>query len=304
MMIKRIAFGCAALGLFASLFSGCSHSQNLRLVHELHFPVGGVSEIQISFDEESITFLKSETNQLVIKEYMTSDNQRYYAKVAQNPQRIKISEGAKPFLQGDFSRSIEVYLPASYHETLTVTTTDGDIDCTQTEFSLGTLCVNSTAGTVRINTVIASQISLSATRGSFDIGRMEANQIYIATTSGDVTCEKLNGDVTYRTTSGNADIKTAIGSGSYRAENSGTLNVLYTEVTGDLSFFNKNDAVQITLPKDLEFYLIAKTKDGSITTPFHTDTAVDEQTVRGTVGNNPTVTVELETKNGSIEVIQ
>ena len=303
-MIKKIATGCAVLGMSALLFSGCSHSPNLRLVNELHFPLDAASEIQISYDEEPITFFKSETNKLIIKEYMTSDRERYYANVAQDRESITISEGAKPFFQGDFSRSIEVYLPTSYHQTLTVTTTDGDIDCTQTEFSLETLRMDSTAGTVQLDTVAASQIYLSTTKGTLDIGSLEANQIDITTTSGEVTCEKLNGAVTYKTTSGNADIKAAVGSGSYRAENSGTLNVVYTEVIGNLSFFNKNDAVQITLPKDLEFYFIATTKNGSISTPVQADTVVDGGTTKGTVGSNPTATVELETKNGRIEVTQ
>lgn len=295
---------CAVLGTFLFALSGCSHSPNSELVNEIHFSLDGISDVTISYDEEQVTFLESETDELIIKEYMTEDKDNYHAKVIQNSDSIKISEGGKPFFQGDFSRSIKVYLPIDYHDNLTVTTTDGDIDFTGVDLSLEALHIDSTAGTVRIDDVTAVTIYLSSTRGTLKLGNVEADQIKLITTSGNVTCDKLDGTVTYTSTSGTADIKSAVGSGNYKVNNSGTLNVVYTEVTGSLSFFNKNDNICVKLPKDLEFDFIATTKNGSISTSFQEDIAIDGQMTKGTVGNHPTVTVEVETKNGNIEVIQ
>ena len=119
-----------------------------------------------------------------------------------------------------------------------------------------------------------------------------------------MTCAELNGAVTYTSTSGDIDVKSAVGSGSYRANNSGNLKVAYTEVTGDLSFFNKNDDIELILPQDLEFEFEATTKNGSVSTSFQESISIDGRTTRGTVGSTPTVTVKTETNNGNIAVTQ
>jgi len=155
-----------------------------------------------------------------------------------------------------------------------------------------------------LDNAAASNIHLSSTSGTLDLGNIKADQIRLETTSGSVVCTRLNGNVTYTSTSGNADIKSAIGSGSYKASNSGSLNVTYTKVNGDLSFFNKNDSITLTLPENLEFKFQGTTKNGSISTTFQKDVTVNGRTTSGVVGDNPTVTVKVETNNGDIEVTQ
>ena len=79
---------------------------------------------------------------------------------------------------------------------------------------------------------------------------------------------------------------------------------MYTEVTGDLSFYNKNDSIHVTLPADLEFEFEATAKNGSISTTFQENVSIEGRTTSGTVGEHPTVTVKVETNNGNIEVEQ
>ncbi len=303
MKIKKIAV-CMTVAIGVSALTGCSHGQSAQLENEIIFSLDNVSEVTISYDEEKVTFYESENDKLVIKEYMTKNKNSYHAKVAQSDNSIKISEGGKPFFRDGFYRYIEVYLPASYNGNLTVTTTDGDIDISRLKLSLKALRIDSTAGTVRLNTVEAQSLYLSTTSGVLDVDNLNADTIRIATTSGNFSCEKLNGYIAYTTTRGNTDIKSAIGSGTYKANNSGKLNVIYTEVTGDLSFYNKNDSIHITLPADLEFKFEATTKNGSVSTTFQENISINGRTTSGTVGEHPTVTVKAETNNGNIEVEQ
>lgn len=287
-------------GLIA--LTGCSHSQSPQLANELSFSLDDISEVTISYDEEKITFFESENNELTVKEYMTENKSSYYAKVEQNDDSIKISEGGKPFFKEGFTRYIEVYLPMSYDKNLTATATDGDIDISGMDLLLNDLRIDSTSGMVQLNNAEAQDIYLSSTSGTLDLGHLNAETIRIDTTSGNVTCEMLDGNVTYTTTSGNADILSAIGSGSYKANNSGKLDVVYTQVTGDFSFFNKNDNINVTLPADLEFEFEATTKNGAVSTSFQECIAMDGRTTSGTVGKHPTVSVKVETNNGNIEV--
>lgn len=303
MKVKKIAV-CLAGAIGLLILTGCSHGQSTQPENEITFSLANVSEVSISYDEEKVTFYESGNDELVIKEYMTNNKSSYHAKVDQSSDRIEISEGGKPFFKDGFCRYIEVYLPASYHENLIITTTDGDIDISRLELSLHALHIDSTAGTVRLHTVEAQSLYLSTASGVLEADNLNADTISITTTSGNFFCEKLDGNVTYTTTSGNTDIKSAVGLGTYRVNNSGELRVLYAEVTGDLSFYNKNDGIHVTLPPDLEFEFEATTKNGSVSTTFPENISIDGKTATGTVGEHPTVTVKAETKNGNIEVEQ
>lgn len=301
---KTCAAVCVAAAMGLMVMTGCSGSPSFQQANEMTFSLEGISEVTISYDEENITFYEGKDGELTVKEYMTEYESSYCARVEQTGGSIKISEGGKPFFKGGFSRRIEVWLPASYHETLTVTTTDGTIDLSDLTLSLDALRIDSTAGTVRLGAVEAGSVYLSTTSGTLDVGCLDADVIRVETTSGSFLCERLDGNVTYTTTNGNAEIKSAIGSGSYQASNSGELNVVYSEVTGDLSFYNKNDGVCVVLPAGLEFEFEAATKNGTISTSFQDLIFMQDGTARGTVGARPAVTVKVETKNGNIEVRQ
>lgn len=284
--------------------SGCSDKKSTQMVNELSFSMDGISDLTISYDEEKLTFLESDSDELIIREYMTANKSSYYAKVEQYDNSIKISEGGKPFFKSGFLRYVEVFLPATYRGSLTVTTTDGDIDLSDMELELSSLRIDSTVGKIELKSAESKEAYLSSTKGILMVGNLKSDQIRLETTSGSTICENLEGEVTYTSTSGSAEIKSAVGCGSYKANNSGDLDVTYTEVTGNLYFFNKNDDVRITIPKSLEFEFQAITKNGSVSTNFQESITVEGRTTKGTVGSKPTVMVEVETNNGNIEVIQ
>lgn len=304
MKLKNNLVPCLAIAAVLLALPGCSGCQSPQLANEISFPLDGIADITISYDEEPVTIYASEHDELTIKEYMTTNKSSYYAKVTQDSDSIKVSEGGKPFFKSGFSRYIEVYCPASYQESLTITTTDGDIDFADPVLSLNTLRIHSTADTVRLGTAEVQTVHLSTTSGNFEAGCLDADTIGIDTTSGNFSCEKLDGAVTYTTTSGNADIQSAIGSGAYTVNHSGNLSVSYAEVTGDLTFFNKNDSIRIMLPEDLEFEFQATTKNGSVATNFQECVSTDDKITSGTIGDHPTVTLTAETTNGTIEVMQ
>ncbi|MDE6621006.1 MAG: DUF4097 domain-containing protein [Lachnospiraceae bacterium] len=81
-------------------------------------------------------------------------------------------------------------------------------------------------------------------------------------------CDEISGHVIYVSISGDIEIQSAVGAGSYKAENSGMLNITYTDAAGDLYLYNKNDDVELSLLEDLNFKFEAATKNGSVSTSF------------------------------------
>lgn len=289
---------------FLFAFSACSQAKSPEAANEIRFSLEGISDITISYDEETIRFYPAEGDELIVKEYMTEARHRYYASVTETDSGIHISEGGKPFFKSGFSRRIEVFLPDSYREALTVTTTDGSIDLTGVKLRLSKLHIDSTAGMVELESAAASRIHLSTTSGTLNLGSLEADNIRIDMTSGNVVCGDLTGYVEYTSTSGNAVIKSAFGAGTYKANNSGSLDVSYTEVTGDLYLFNKNGNINLSLPPNLAFEFEAAAKNGSVSTTFQEWLTVDGSSAHGVIGNKPAVCVKTETNNGTIEVVQ
>lgn len=304
MNTKRVIALCLATALCLLTFSACGKVETPQKANELEFSLDNITSLTISYDEENISFYESDDNTLVIKEYMTENKSAYFAKVSESGSSIKISEGGKPLNKSGFIRYVEVYLPINYSQSLTITSTNGNINLSNMDLNLSLLRIDNTSGTVTVDNVAASEVHLSSTNGILTIDSIQADSIRLDTTSGSVTCNELNGAVNYNSTSGDLDIKSAIGSGSYRANNSGKLSVVYSEVSGDLSFFNKNDAVTLTLPDDLQFSFEATTKNGSVTTNFQQSLTMDGRTTKGIVGDSPTVTIKVETSNGNIEVTQ
>lgn len=300
---KRITL-IAAASTFLICFTACSGSKSTESMNELHFSAEEISSLTISYDDENITFAEGRGNEIVIKEYMTINKSRYHAKVDQRGRNVHISEGRKPFFKGSFSRHVEVYLPNHYNDSLTITTTDGDISLSEIELNLSSLRIDSTKGKVQLKCAYAEDMYLSSASGSFDLGKITADEIRLETTSGKVTGDTLTGHINYTSTSGDILIKSANGSGEFRADNSGKLEVTYTKTDGDLSFFNKNDDIRLTLPKELEFTFKAASKNGTVKTYFQKSISEQSGTIQGTVGEKPTINIEAQTKNGNIEVLK
>lgn len=285
-----------------SLLSACGKERSAELVNELSFSLDGIEDLVISYDEENISFFESENDNLIVREYMSEDKKAYYAKVSENKDHIQISEGGKPSVKSRFTRYVEVYLPMSYSENLEITTTDGDIDLTGMEIDLKLIRVDCTSGNFRLKKAEAENIYFSTTSGKLELGSIAGDQIKIESTSGEVSCERAEGNVVYTSTSGNAEFKSVSGLGIYETANSGKMSVVYDEVSGDLFFFNKNDDIEVVLPAALSFEFEALTKNGSVRTDFQEALSVDGDLTSGSVGSDPTVNIKLETKNGNIEV--
>lgn len=276
---------CIGMLSIVSLFTGCSSNSSCKMVNQMIFDLNSVTEITIAYDEENISFYEGSNDELRIEEYMTADKKSYYAEVSEKKNSIHISEGSKPFFSGDFERYVKVYLPSEYNASLNVSTTNGEINFSDIFIQLESLYAESTSGKVIINEVNTSDIRL-------------------ITTNGNVHIQALEGKVSYTSTGGSLTVESARGGGSYKAENSGKLKVRYEELSDDLYMFNKNDSINLTLPENLSFEFKATTKNGSVSVPFNDEVSKKDRTTKGTIGSDPTVKIELESRNGNIKVEQ
>lgn len=304
---KRIAL-CSLLISTVFITGGCSVQISLNhtkpsmvVANESKFSPDGVTHLDVSYDSGDVSFFESDSADIVVKEYMTENKSRYYAKVDQHNGSIKISSGERPKSDRNFIRRIEVYLPASYNQNLTVTTTSGDIELSNA-LTLSALRIGSSSGDIElVKEVSASDIDLSTTSGDLDLGNIKATQIKLESTSGDITCSRLEGHVKCASASGDTEIESASGSGSYQTT-SGELDVAYAEADGDLTLTSRSGDVSLTLPANLEFNFEGTTGNGTISTPFRKVDTDNAHIVKDVIGDNPSISVQVETQSGDIDV--
>lgn len=291
----------AGLALALLTLAACSDGQK-ETVNEMTFSLEGITQVTLSYDEELITFRPGTGDQLVVREYMTENKPAYRAKVTEKGTTLQLQEGGKPLFHGTFARRVEVLLPEDYGEGLTVTTTEGAIDLTEVALRVDRLRLESTAGTVQVGQAEVEEGTLATTSGVLAAEDLTGEKLTLTTTSGQIRCDRLTGTVDCRATSGAIQVDQARGGGSYRMENGGTLAVTYREVTGDLTLYNKNDSLQLTLPAELAFSFQASTKNGTITTDFPVNLSDEGRMAKAVVGGSPKIIIRAETKNGGISV--
>ena len=145
----------------------------------------------------------------------------------------------------------------------------------------------------------------------------------LATSNGQLSVNGATGDVTGRTSNGRIDVEGSQGRLKLDTSN-GTIEVnsdsaIVTAKTsngqiiftgtlaqGDHSFISSNGRITLTLPPGSSFRVTADTSNGRVTSDFAIKPSggSDEKNLRGTVGENSSVSIEAHTSNSNIEIRQ
>ena len=113
---------------------------------------------------------------------------------------------------------------------------------------------------------------------------------------------QINGAISYQSKGGKLTASALSGSGSFHASGDGSIDLSFADVTRDIFASTNNGTLTVTLPSELAFKFSATTKEGSIEPSFADQLAITDNTAAGTVGASPEIAVELETRNGDIQV--
>lgn len=263
-----------------SISSGCSGLQDAELVNTETIPLLGISSIEISYGSDHITFFQGSGDNIIIKEYMSKNKEKYYAKVSSSSNTVTIQTGKRP-TSTTFNSYVEVYLPSDYAGQLSVKNKSGAIK-SDVDYKLSDLYIESTSGAI-------------------DLGNLTADNINTKTTSGSITCSTIAGNVSAETSSGKLQFSEVSGSGSFKADSS-EIELGLSEITGNVTAYSKSGMLHVTAPAKVGFQLSATTKSGKINNSLSGNLNATERSLTGTVGDNPQYTIELTTSSGNIEV--
>ena len=295
-----ISLVCAGL-LLMGILSGCGGQKAIALVNTLTFDTGAFQSLRLDYDADDIHVLESDHDKVILKEYMNEKQKSYYARTSAQNDEMLITEGNRPG-RSSFESYIEIYIPQDYTDSLSLHTSSGTINSEIALNLSGDFSVDTTSGAVEVSNVKASKVTITSTNGSLNFKNINANAINIQTTNAITSMNQANGAISYQAKGGKLTASDLSGSGSFNASGEGSIDIAFTEVTGNISAYSKNGALTMALPHDLAFKFSATTKEGSIATSFGDKLAVTDNTAAGTVGPSPQIFIELETRNGNIKV--
>ena len=96
--MKRVILALVSALLLLSL-SGCMLDQT-QLRNVQTFDSNEVEYLSIEYGSENVSVFYSESDEIVVKEYLSSDNSSYYANITSNGPDVIVNSGDRPRVPG------------------------------------------------------------------------------------------------------------------------------------------------------------------------------------------------------------
>ncbi|WP_238724024.1 DUF4097 family beta strand repeat-containing protein [Diplocloster agilis] len=338
----------AALGImFYIIYNGGMSYANLggkmNLENTLTFDMSKVEEVAIKYSSEDVVFYIGDTQELVLKEYMSyKPKERDFSTGYVEDGKVVI-EGKKNhfslFHFGTKSSREEIYLPKSYAGSVTVSTASGNIKSDEV-LNLSLFFADTASGDIRMNEIYASSIHAGTASGDIRMNEIYASSIHAGTASGNINMNLAEGSRDLSTASGNitvlgggGDTEADTASGNIKLENaqgilelgcasgdikvmgaagggefetaSGNVSLQFDEITASIDAQSTSGNVKLQMPQNTAFTLEAATTSGNINTFFDDQLQYNKKgnKASGALNGASDLVISLETTSGNIKVL-
>jgi DUF4097 and DUF4098 domain-containing protein YvlB len=279
---KKIAemaqnFSDVVSGFMLSIFNR-NDPRDISLVNKISIPVNDAEKIRINYLSESVILKQSLDGNILVREYMNSDDPVLFAEVRYNEDEIQIRHGRRKGLH--LKSRIEVYIPADWKGTLAVSNISFDISSV-CDWHLSGFIAKSVGGSIEIKSITADSINLFSSVGSLNVPYC----------SGKMDLNTSNGDI---------HVQEAIGHGSFSSL-SGNIKVNLRKPDGKVRLSSETGEIHLYLSGDESLDLTAASVTGGIFSPFRDPGGHPFRNQVHTVqGEFPYQTVEISTTTGNI----
>jgi len=311
-----------ALAVLIPATAYCGGRSSMKLVNEKEIGVDNAQSIEVLYQFQEVTLLKSPSNSLILKEYMSEDISDYYADVTNAGNKLTI-KGNHPVLGlGTFRARVEVYVPAHFTQDISITTSSGRIALSD-DYTFSRIVLKSSSGSISVNTLKAEAADISTSSGRISVDTLTAEAADISTSSGRISLDRITGALTAKSSSGRISGETVNGNvsaentsggisfdmvaGSIEAKtSSGKIDCSVNEITGDIMLSSTSGRVELTIPRNANFNFSARRTSGGLSTPFSDrlfSPVSDKRLVQGIIGDGtPKNSIDIRTTSGSINV--
>jgi len=297
-----------------------------ELVNTQEIALDQIYVITIRYRSDDIILLRHDSDTLVIREYMSTNNSDLFAVITRSGNELLITGGHRPVTFGAFGTRIEISIPAS-DRGIAVSSSSGDIVASgehiassfNIETSSGRIVANSvTAGSIGMgsgsgritaNSVTADVVNIESSSGRIAVGSITADRARVQSASGGIALGTVNGDVSVRSTSGSIELDMANGAVNIRSS-SGRVRGTLAGNAGNVSIETISGGVTLNLPQTLAFNFSSRSSSGSLHTPFDDRLfrpLTDRHSAQGVIGGGASEddlqrSIDIRTGSGSIRV--
>ena len=298
------------------------YERELELVNTQTLSLEQIKQISAEYISEDLILLQGDGDQLILREYMNQNNPDLLASITSQNGRIQIRHGRRSnrgfnlFGWGSlnhFRGRIELVVPASYREELTLSTVSGDLttlhkDGSSASWELEVFALSSTSGDIVFGDVKASDLLASTVSGDVYFGQIGADRLVCTSTSGDISCMQVRGVANVSTVSGDVVLGDSYNRGQQDGNGitGGTVSVTSGHIllspgtlTENLTISSISGDVTLALPQTASFSLDAHTVSGDISSRV-AGFSIDRRSASGAVGDSPLHSVRLDTTSGDI----
>ncbi|MCL2051409.1 MAG: DUF4097 domain-containing protein [Lachnospiraceae bacterium] len=275
---------------------------NAALRHTTNIRITEKTSLDVSAFSENIYFLKSDTDELIIKEYYRNKNKKADLRhsdqtvTIRGEQQINIS--ILGFVAGE---RIEIYLPENYAGNIKASISSGNIK-SDFNFMAQQLSFEANSGSISLNSLTAGNINVRASSGTIRIIEL-IGDAEIRANSGSIVIDRIDGFLDVNASSGTVRIANLSG-GIKVQSNSGSIRISVKELDGNISATASSGSINIELPKDSAFNFSANTGSGRVRTDFDSSLSYNSRgnSANGTVGTAPEYDVIVKANSGSVRV--
>lgn len=327
-ILSIIALGFISVFVYGAVLGNTttyffSDSSSVKMVEERKIDMTDVEELQIDYGKNSsdINIYQSDSDELVIKEYMTKNNK--HAKVDINSNGTVKITGQRWrnnfFVFGFYDNYIDVYLPKTYNNAVTLKTSSGEITV-ENEWKLTKMNISTASGDIEIAELVAETIKITTASGEIVADALQGNKTLttssgdirildasgdnsVSTASGEVQLEQVKGLVDITTASGDVTVVGGEGYGTLDTA-SGTIRFQLDKVIGIINMNSSSGDQSLEIPKKTEFEFKAQTTSGDISTAFDEEISYNEKGngATGTIGENPKNSITMKSASGEIKL--
>jgi hypothetical protein len=339
-MRKGKKFFVVALALMLAAAGSGYGLEDLPLVHTETVDLGDIGDLSISYGDDTVILRESETGKLVIKEYMSRDSQRYYARISRSAGTLQIRRGRRPWFSLGWRARAEIYLPRSFRGNLRIANSSGTLSADTDLLDYKSVDISVSSGTVLLNDLSGDSVSLRVSSGELDTGAVRGNSLVsvssgrlrvgslegeenrVKVSSGRLRVGSLTGNGIFEISSGTAAVErvrgrveTDISSGSLELGDfsgegafelrSGNLRLDLRDLEGDLRFNLSSGVVDVTIPAALSFNLDAVTRSGWVQVReqgAELFRVAGDSTVLRPLGPSPERTIFARTNSGNLTI--
>lgn len=294
-----------------STFQDKGEYTDMTLYNERKFSEDGiktlVTELQASPVDLDVQ-LTTESEILIQEYYNKEPQQGQTLEFTLNGSQLKLAYG--PAVIGLSRRgTVKVFLPESLAgslEEFQVTTTSGDI--TLGDIGAAKQCIKTVSGDINARAAIG-EVTIATVSGDVDYDLVDG-KLSVHTTSGDVSVQKVVGELCQSSVSGDVEIAELEGNAGVHTT-SGDVSINVTKTGEKMEISTTSGDVEIDLPKVCSVQMTLSTASGDIDT-FCDNIATSEKVdyvktgknAVGTVGEEPFLNLKVATVSGDIAVLR